>query len=184
MSIENSRVAVILLAAGRSARFGTEKLLHPLRDVPLAEHAARTLSAIPFGYRFVVLGRTQIDLSTYGFKPVQTDPDGPISNSLASGVSAASATGCAACLVALADMPNVPEQHFRALMIAHRGRITATESGGRKTVPALFQRTEFKRLSALQGDVGARQLLETAQSVPAAAHWMTDVDTPDDLRTL
>ena len=44
--IEATKVAVILLAAGRSERFGTDKLLAMIAGEPVAVRAARALLSI------------------------------------------------------------------------------------------------------------------------------------------
>jgi molybdenum cofactor cytidylyltransferase len=71
MAVESKRVVAILLAAGRSERFGGDKLAAPFRGQPLAHHAARTLSAIDFVRRIVVLGQSCVDVSPFGFDIVE-----------------------------------------------------------------------------------------------------------------
>src|SRR3546814_17898790 len=53
--IEPEAVALILLAAGRSPRFGVaDKLAAPLHGRPLVQHAATTLSPLTFGRHIAV----------------------------------------------------------------------------------------------------------------------------------
>jgi molybdenum cofactor cytidylyltransferase len=184
MAIDCSRVSLILLAAGRSERFGSHKLSQPLAGWPLAHHAAHTLSQISFGERVAVVGPVDLDISRFGFRLVESADNAPMSKSIERGVAAVLESDCDACLIALADMPLVPENHFRALLDAHEGRFTATDYNGVRTVPAVFSRDTFPLLSALTGDRGAVSLLSEAKAVPAEAAWMQDVDTRDDLDRL
>lgn len=184
MAIDSSRVSAILLAAGRSERFGGDKLSQPLAGWPLVHHAARTLSQIGFGERIAVVGSTDLDIARFGFRLVESGDNAPMSMSIKRGVTAALESDCDACLIALADMPLVPESHFRTLLDAHGGSITATVCDGVRTVPAVFSRDTFPLLNALTGDRGAVSLLSAASAVPAKAAWMQDVDTREDLDRL
>jgi molybdenum cofactor cytidylyltransferase len=184
MTIDPSRVSVILLAAGRSTRFGADKLRQPLAGRPIAHHAAHTLSRIPFAQRIAVVRSADLDLASFGFVTVSVEQGAPISASIARGVAAADEGGCDACLIALADMPIVPERHFRALLGSHVGAVTATISGNLRSVPAVFARTMFPELRGLSGDRGAAGLLAGAATVAAEAAWMRDVDTIEDLEKL
>src|SRR3546814_4255821 len=67
--IEPEAVALILLAAGRSTRFGVaDKLAAPLHGRPLVQHAANTLSPIPFGRHIAVCSSSlPVDFAALGF---------------------------------------------------------------------------------------------------------------------
>lgn len=181
MAIESKRVVAILLAAGRSERFGGDKMAAPFKGQPLAYHAARTLSAIDFARRIVVLGQTSVEFTHFGFDMVRPPTGSPLSASIASGVREAEANDCDACLIALADMPFVPEEHFRAMMRAHDDHVTATLSSERKMVPALFGRALYPVLEKLEGDRGASVMLAKAVSVAIDPLLVRDIDIPSDL---
>ncbi len=180
MAIGAERVAVVLLAAGRSARFGGDKLAAPFRGQPLGTHAAAMLAAIPFAAHIAVTGPSAVDLAALGFDCRAAQPDAPMSLSLKLGIAAAEATGCDACLIALADMPLVPATHIHALLAAHDGALTATLSDEVRMVPALISRAAFPLVATLSGDQGARALLRAAPGVAAPPAWLVDIDTPGD----
>lgn len=180
------RVAAILLAAGRSTRFGAaDKLATPLEGIPLGGHAARTLLRLGLSVRLVVTGAGGSDWP--GFERVLNDrPEAGMGRSVALGVAAARARGAAAVLIALADMPRVPEAHFRRLLARdlRADTLVASTDGDRRLPPALFGARWFAHLEVLEGDRGARALLERAELVETSPDALVDVDRPADLARL
>ena len=184
MAIESKRVVAILLAAGRSERFGGDKLAATFKGRPLAHHSAHTLSSIDFVRRIVVLGRSSVDVSQFGFDIVRPPAGSSMSASIATGVRVAEATDCDACLIALADMPLIPEHHFRALLQTFNTDVVATRTEDRKMVPALFGKPLFARLCAFGGDRGASAMLRHATSVAIHPAMIRDIDVPLDIEKL
>lgn len=186
MPIASARVTAILLAAGRSERFGANKLVQPLAGAQLVQHAARTLSAIRFAKRIAVVSDPSLELDGFGFSSAWVPKGKLLSVSIAAGVAAALQSDCDACLIALGDMPLVPAAHFVALLDRHEGDVTATldPDGDVRTVPAIFSRTWFSALQSLSGDRGASGLLSRAALVEAEHGWLEDIDTPADLSRL
>lgn len=179
------RVALVLLAAGRSLRFGAaDKLSAPLDGLPLGLHAARTLAAMPFAARVAVIGPASLDYASHGFDVVANDdPGAGQARSLRLGVEAARRIACDAILIALADMPFLSREHVDALLQRHDGRasVTASSFGEAPMPPALFGSEWFERLSASRGDRGAGTLLGNAAIVTGYARELIDIDTPADL---
>jgi molybdenum cofactor cytidylyltransferase len=186
--IRPDRVALVLLAAGLSHRFGTEdKLAAPFRGRPLAHHAADTLAGIAFAERFVVVGAGPSVLAGRGFTLIANPvPEVGQSRSVALGVEAARAAGARAVLIALADMPLVTIGHIRRLLMRYEDAhsIVASGDGARRAPPALFGRAHFDALCDLEGDGGARALLARAAIVPVTPGELADIDTPTDLAGL
>ncbi len=177
-----SGLALVLLAGGQSARFGGPKLIAPLGGKPLALHAAEMLAALPFAARYAVIGPDVPDLAALGYHCVALSPPGaPQARSIALGVAAAQAGGARAVLVALADMPLVPEIHIQALVRAFDGDRIATLAEGATMPPALFGSAHFAALAALDGDRGGAARLKGAPTVELDPLLALDVDRPDDL---
>jgi molybdenum cofactor cytidylyltransferase len=176
-------VAVVLLAAGRSTRFGAaDKLTIDLQGLPLAHHAIRALTPLPLALRFVVAG--PVARNWPGFERVLNDrPETGMSHSIAIGVAAARSAGADAVLIALADMPFVTTEHFQRLLAGRRGpgSIVASSDGTRRMPPALFGADWFAELEQLSGDQGARALLDRAELVTTTSKTLLDVDRPEDL---
>ena len=176
-------VAAVLLAAGRSTRFGAEdKIAAALGGLPLGHHAARTLNDVDLTARYVVCPpRTTV---WPGFVIVTNDSlELGQSRSIALGVAAARGGGATAVLIALADMPFVPAIHFSRLIAGFHGpgSIVASSDGKRRMPPALFGAGWFGALIALSGDQGARALLDRAELVTALADDLSDIDHRADL---
>jgi len=82
-------------------------------------------------------------------------------------------------VVMTCDQPAVTVEHLQLLM---RGPdVKASSYTGRKGVPAFFPKRYFEELEALRGDVGARELLRSAEAVELKGGEL-DVDTVGDLK--
>ncbi len=171
-------IAGILLAAGSASRFGSNKLLHRLPDgTPIALAAARNLiAAIPDCIAVVRPGARELTriLRAEGFKVVaSTHADKGMGHTLASGVRASrEASGW---VVALADMPYIKAQTIRRIAdeLQEGGAILAPGFDGQRGHPVGFARRFQDELRALQGDEGARNLI---QQHPG---WLTVLDLHD-----
>jgi molybdenum cofactor cytidylyltransferase len=191
--IAANRVALVLLAAGRSTRFGpTDKLTAMLDGLPLGLHVARSLAALPFAGRLAVIGAGSPDYRAEGFAVVvNADPAAGQAQSIRLGIAAVCGGGndadADAALILLADMPRVTVAHIDALLARYGDAgddIVASGNGGIAMPPALFGRRHFPILRALEGDKGARALLDRAALLAAPAAMLVDVDTPADLAAL
>lgn len=187
--IEPAKIAAILLAAGRSERFGdADKLLVPLDGVPLALHAARRMTEIGVGWRFAVCraGSPLIEgLSDLGFETkINPDPARGLSSSLALGIEQARLANAEAALVVLGDMPFVSSAHLSALIArfdTENSPLVASSRDGIRMPPALFGKRFFARLEAAKGDEGGRSLFSDATLVSADPTELRDIDHPEDI---
>ena len=180
----------ILLAAGSSKRFGSNKLLQalpagtPHAGVPIALAAARNfIEALPepiavLRPRAQKLGQILRDAGCNTV--VCKNAAEGMGTSLAAGVRAASeADGW---VVALADMPFLRPETIRVIAkaISEGAAIAAPAYRGERGHPVGFARRFFEELSTLHGDSGARALLDRHP------HWVTvyEVDDPGVLRDI
>jgi molybdenum cofactor cytidylyltransferase len=185
------QITGVLLAAGSSARFGTNKLLVPLADgTPLAVVAARRLRAAVA--RCVAVVRPDDSELVFLLRAEQLQivecaraQDG-MGASLACGISACADAD--AWLIALADMPFVLPDTIARVAAALRAGATlaAPIFQGRRGHPVGFDRRFAPSLLALSGDRGARTLLAQydAQLTRVACDdpgILRDVDTPADI---
>lgn len=183
------KIAALLLAAGKSSRFGANKLLHPLDGVPIALHAAIALkSACPDALAVVSPGSPlQALLAQAGLRTVVSErAHEGMGESLKSGIVATpEADGW---LVALADMPFIrPTTHLnieRALW--HGAAIAAPAFRGERGHPVALSARFRSDLLALGGDAGARAILKShAREIRLIEvddpGVLMDIDTPQDL---
>jgi molybdenum cofactor cytidylyltransferase len=176
-------ITAILLAAGRSRRFGQDdKLMAPLGDRPLLQHAARTLLSVNVDARYII--RAKASPACDGYIAVDNAyPETGLGRSIALGVAAAKRGGARAVLLALADMPFVSTGHLNHLLsrYAGDGTLVASSDGATSMPPALFGADWFEGLQRIAGDFGARGLLRQASLVSASADELLDIDCQDDL---
>jgi molybdenum cofactor cytidylyltransferase len=184
-------VAGVLLAAGASTRFGTNKLIAPLPDgTPIAVAAARALrAAVEECVAVVRPGDRALAalLMTERLQVVECPRAGEgMGASLACGVGACA--GADAWLIALADMPFVRLHTIAQVAAALRGGATlaAPLFAGRRGHPVGFARRFGPALLALSGDAGARELVAQHHAELTALACddpgvVRDIDTHADL---
>jgi molybdenum cofactor cytidylyltransferase len=177
-----TRVAAILLAAGRAERFGSAKLLVPLEGVPLGVVAYRNLRDAVEDVVVVVRPGDTVLAQRYveeGARVVVAErADEGMGASLAAGVAAVEPD--ASVIVALADMPWIAPATIRRIAeaIASGASITAPRYRGGRGHPVGFASAHRPALLALRGDEGARAILTAHRD----ALMLLDVEDPGVLR--
>jgi molybdenum cofactor cytidylyltransferase len=177
-------VALIVLAGGRSVRFGAEdKLQAMLHGRPLGLHTAFQLAPMAWAYKLAVSsGNLTSPLRKLGFDIVDPLVDGGLGDNIAKGIRTLKKPH--AVLVCLADMPFVTQAHVEGLLDAMSSErsIAASEGEGAISPPVLFGKAYFDALQALTGDAGARDVILANKSVlvrvPTPWTTLIDVDTP------
>jgi molybdenum cofactor cytidylyltransferase len=189
-------VVAILMAAGRGRRFdpagARNKLLQvlPSGDPVVLASARKLLAAVP---RVVAVvppddGGVGALLSELGCEvTVCAAADSGMAASLVHAVRHSLRDAEAdAWLVALGDMPHVAPSTLAALSdaLAAGAPIAAPVHAGRRGNPVGFGRIHLDALLALEGDQGARRLLQTCPVTEVAVQdpgIFLDIDTPADL---
>ena len=186
--IAPENTALILLAAGKSARFGlSDKLTEPFLGQPLGLHVVTALEAVPFAKRIVVQDGVKLDYAARGYDVAHNlRPEDGLSLSVRLGVEAARGDGIHGVLITLADMPRVTATHVHRLFDAAHGpdTVVASSDGVRPKPPALFGAARFDALVAMQGDNGARDLILAGRHVVTHPDELIDVDTEEELAEL
>ncbi|KTT72327.1 nucleotidyltransferase family protein [Sphingomonas endophytica] len=182
---------LVLLAAGRSERFGDahSKLDQPFLSRPLGLHVAVALEDMPFRERIVIVDGCTIDYAAHHFTMMHNDaPDRDMASSVRMGVDRARAHQAAAVLIALADMPRVTAAHIYRLFDAAADlddqALVASSDGVAPRPPVLVGRGRFEEMLAITGDQGARDLIQSGRHVVTNAAELIDVDTREDLERL
>lgn len=190
----NPPITGILLAAGASSRFGSNKLLYPLEDgVPMVLAAARRLlAAIPCSVAVVDSPDSEVAALLRGESlDIVVNPEAGrgMGSSLARGVAATPAA--AGWVIALADMPYIPVPVIREVAgrLAAGASVVAPVYRGRRGHPVGFAARHASALMQLQGDAGARGVIDAntgslEQVVVETATVVTDIDTPGDYGAL
>jgi molybdenum cofactor cytidylyltransferase len=182
----------VVLAAGEGTRFGGPKQLAELDGRPLLEHALAAVSAVPAIDRIVVvLGahadeiRGKVDFGDA--EPVVCDrwSEGQAA-SLRAGLAALGEVDAA--LVTLGDQPRITPQVIALAIDSFDGeRPVRLTYEGHPGHPVVLPAGIIPRVMKLEGDVGARHLLEQERVREVEAGHLAsaaDVDTPADLEVL
>ncbi|WP_298468507.1 nucleotidyltransferase family protein [uncultured Erythrobacter sp.] len=191
---EPLRLAVAVLAAGSSRRFGpVDKLRAPFRGKPLGLHVSDALAEVPAELRMVIASNQQHSCAggwrDAGFEIVRNpNADEGMGTSVATAARIARRAESDALLIALADMPLIPVSHYSAMVDAARALgpnlLIASTNGIIRMPPAIFGREQFDRLTALTGNKGARSILGEGDTIKCRTRWLADIDTPEALAAL
>ncbi|BAV07032.1 Xanthine and CO dehydrogenase maturation factor, XdhC/CoxF family [Filimonas lacunae] len=161
---------VLLLAAGQSKRLGSPKQQLMYKGDTLLRNATRTACALQAAATVVVAGENAAGIQQQlQDMPAIVIPNEQYAEGMASSIRAGVQylTGhypqLQHILVMLCDQPYLTTQHLRLLL--HRQQstgaaITASYYANRKGVPALFHQQQFAALLQLEGDTGAKHLIE------------------------
>ncbi|HEY2530077.1 MAG TPA: molybdopterin-binding/glycosyltransferase family 2 protein [Xanthobacteraceae bacterium] len=191
-------IAAVVLGAGRSSRMGgPNKLLAEIAGRPLVRMVVEQALASRARPVIVVTGhqreRVEAALAGLSVKFVHNSrfADG-LGSSLKAGIAALPAETDGA-LVCLGDMPQVDAELIDRLIGAFdpdRGALVVVPSiDGKRGNPVVWSRRFFPDLMAVEGDVGARNLIgrysEAVVEVPVSGKAaLTDVDTPEALEAV
>jgi molybdenum cofactor cytidylyltransferase len=187
-------VAVVLLAAGRASRMGVtgqHKLLAEFDGLPLVRRSAQAALGAGVQRVLAITGHRQAEIrdALAGLNVVAIENPEYATGMASSLIAGVNAVGNDAdgVLVMLADMPCVSAEDLAALISAFKAAqgltIVRAMSAGKRGNPVILPRSTFGAVRQLQGDVGARHIIETC-GVPVvdvdigpAAH--VDLDTPE-----
>jgi molybdenum cofactor cytidylyltransferase len=188
-------IAAVVLAAGGSTRFGRPKQLLPYRGRSLLRHAVDCSIAGGCDPVVVVLGAQVEDLrpeleGTESRVVVNADWQQGLGTSVRAGVSAVQQTSARALLLLACDQPRITPAVVRDLRMRFEetgSRIVASAYAGTIGVPALFDRSLFAELLALNGVGGAKVILQAHTKDVDRVAWPDgafDIDTPGDYEKL
>lgn len=187
-------IRVCVLAAGMSARFGTNKLTQTLHAKPLLQHSLIAANSAFGGRVNLVVGHDEqiVRSVAAGLADriiVNENYRSGIGTSISTGVHALR-ENADAILIMLADQALVTATHIGNIIKAWSGadnEIVASSYDATTGPPILFPSKAFDLLCNLTGDTGARAVLADENfavrliDCPPAGF---DVDTPEDLKTL
>lgn len=190
------RVATVILAAGQASRMaasGRHKLLAEFGGVPLVRKSVETVLASRSDRAVIVTGYRagDIEAAIAGLDcPIVHNPD------YATGMASSLKAGLAAVrdeadglMVMLADMPGIEAGDLDRLVDAFHAEegqaIIRAVSDGKRGNPVILPRSTFEALSKLEGDIGARPVIEKSGlpiiDVEIGVAAQLDTDTPEEI---
>jgi molybdenum cofactor cytidylyltransferase len=186
-------VAAVVLAAGGSTRFGESKQLVRLGGETLVKRAVETALQANCAPVIIVVGENEEEIrAELSGLAVEIVPNAHwqegISASIRAGIR--QVRDANAVVLLTCDQPLVRPTTLQALMELHRtsGKpIVAAKYSDTLGIPALFDRSCFPDLLALQGDHGAKGIILARRDDVAAYDFpegAIDIDRPSDLQLL
>lgn len=185
----------VVLAAGSSSRFGRTKQLEPHHGAALVQYPIDALEEAGVDEIVVVVGHEARAVGDALRLPTNARVVENLAHSQGQATSLAAALRSAdersdGAVVLLADQPGITAEHVRALIGAFEDRpskivrLRFRDGPG----PALLGRDVWPAVMQLEGDVGARDLIEAnagdVREVLLDDALPPDIDTPEDLLEL
>ncbi|WP_315822367.1 nucleotidyltransferase family protein [Paraflavitalea speifideaquila] len=188
--------AVLVLVAGASSRMGQPKMFLPYKGSTLLDHLLEAATAVS-DPAFVVTGEHHAAIaSALQGAPIHLihHPQWQegMGSSIAAGVTGILQAGYTPneIILTVCDQPFVNGDLLHHLVITKYGSgkdLVACAYNNTIGTPALFDKKYFKALMALQGQPGAKKLLQQSPSEVATVDFplgSIDIDTPEDYEQL
>ncbi|WEZ83369.1 molybdopterin-binding/glycosyltransferase family 2 protein [Rhizobium sp. 32-5/1] len=187
-------VEIVVLAAGKASRMGASghhKLLAEFEGVPMVRKAVEAAMCAAESRVIVVTGHRAVEIIDV-LKGLDIATE--YNDQYADGMATSLKTGLnsvdpktSGLLVMLADMPGIDAGHLRRMITAfteaNGEAVVRASHDGKRGNPVILPRATFAAIGNLQGDVGARHVIETCGlpiidiELGSAAHL--DLDTTD-----
>lgn len=161
---------IVILAAGESKRLGTSKQQLIFRGDTLLRNTVRTALELGTAATVVVTGK---EAATMKQQLEDMHIELVINSGYAEGMASSIREGVkhlcskhprvAHILIMLCDQPYVDVTHLRSLVQQQQltvAPVAASNYAGRNGVPAIFHQSVFPQLLALEGDTGAKHVIE------------------------
>lgn len=185
---KSKNIAIVILAAGSSSRMGniTKQLIKYKDESFLRISVKKALNLSNNVY--VILGhdydKCKEELREFNINIVKNDDyiDG-LSTSLKKAIEATK--DYERTLIILCDQPFIPQNHLKNLIDFDTKKIVATKYKGIEgfNVPAIFPNRYYNEILKLQGDKGAKSILNSndIDFIELEKSFCIDIDTIDDV---
>jgi molybdenum cofactor cytidylyltransferase len=184
------KIAILILAAGESKRMQGIKQLLPWKKTTLLGNAIEQALKSKATQVYVVLGANANKIAPtiehYNIQNIENkDWKNGLGNSIACGVNyiTENQNQYEAILITLADQPLITPTYFNELLEEYakkEAKIIASETNNSPSVPAIFDADYFDKLTELNEDKGAKEILSANQNevyVVRSNANLVDIDT-------
>ena len=187
------KLGVVLLAAGKSERFGGNKLLASFGGKPLILRALEATCVLSADKTCIVTGSAEIAAlaQAQGFEAIM-NPDAYLGQSHSIHLGIAEMQDMDAVLLMVCDQPQLTGASLARLaesFCASQKGIACLKDETHMGNPAIFSSGYFPELMALAGDRGAKGILKAHPDdllvvSCVSAHELADADTPQALEDM
>ncbi|MCK0108386.1 nucleotidyltransferase family protein [Flavobacteriaceae bacterium S0825] len=190
-------IITLVMAAGSSSRMGAPKQLLPWKEVTLIEGVITKVLHLNTFKAIVVLGANEDKIvpkiTSYPIEIIHNlEWEKGLGNSIAFGIHHIKKNyDVGGVFVTLADQPLIEATYLKVmidLFETDKNQIIATKyQNGKLGVPALFDKSYLLELSSIDGDKGAKSILEKYANSVITTQIDTnvfDVDTDEDYKRL
>lgn len=188
-----SKIAIIILAAGKSKRMGFAKQIIRINNEPLLKITLDKIESISEETYCVLGANKDLILEEIHFNNTVVIDNINYEKGLSSSISICieffekKNLNYDGVLFVLGDQPAIETEYFLSIINTfneHKTKIIATNYDGKAGVPALFPKSFFKELKIIKGDKGAREILKNKPKSIIFESFKTnlvDIDTRKDL---
>jgi len=164
-------ISAILLAAGQSKRMnGENKLIRKIRGVPLIKHSVKNILTSSIDELIIVLGHQKEIIEKLIAKNEKIKI--VFNKNFESGMASSIKIGLnnlsektEAFFICLGDMPMVNQNTYNHLIKSRNNKeIIVPTYKGQQGNPILFSKSIKEKIITIQGDVGAKKILELNKS--------------------
>ena len=160
-------ISAILLAAGQSKRMnGENKLTKEIQGIPLIKHSVKNILASSIDELIVILGYQKeviekiIDKNERIKFAFNVNYENGMASSIKTGLNNLSEK-TEAFFICLGDMPMVNSDIYNQLIQSKNNKeIIVPTYNGQQGNPILFSKSIKEKIMTIQGDVGAKKILE------------------------
>jgi len=188
-----SKIAIVILAAGKSLRMGFAKQIIRINNEPLLKITLDKIESISEDTYCVLGANKDLILEEIHFNNTVVIDNINYEKGLSSSISICieffekKNLNYDGVLFVLGDQPAIETEYFLSIINTfneHKTKIIATNYDGKAGVPALFPKSFFKELKIIKGDKGAREILKNKPKSIIFESFKTnlvDIDTRKDL---
>ena len=188
-----SKIAIVILAAGKSLRMGFAKQIIRINNEPLLKITLDKIESISEDTYCVLGANKDLILEEIHFNNTVVIDNLNYEKGLSSSISICieffekKNLNYDGVLFVLGDQPAIETEYFLSIINRfneHKTKIIATNYDGNAGVPALFPKSFFKELKIIKGDKGAREILKNKPKSIIFESFKTslvDIDTRKDL---
>jgi len=188
-----SKIAIVILAAGKSLRMGFAKQIIRINNEPLLKITLDKIESISEETYCVLGANKDLILEEIHFNNTVVIDNINYEKGLSSSISICieffekKNLNYDGVLFVLGDQPAIETEYFLSIINTfneHKTKIIATNYDGKAGVPALFPKSFFKELKIIKGDKGAREILKNKPKSIIFESFKTnlvDIDTRKDL---